>query len=451
MIAIRLFGPYRNQLPTIYWSKRVYSDRGIVCPYYRGSIQIHWPPLRVARNHWLVWVVNVVRRTSTISRASWKRTLNRTNCRLWTHGPVRMRLLTKPKEAGESDWPQLFRFRISYRPLNFPAMSPKMHIRMSRSSFWTSTISTLCARVCENWKRFAFRPTTIKSGCRLLRVHCGWSISNACWPAPFASLIKLKIWAHRLSFTARTDGIERLNYRLSQCFCSIHTIARFAVLRCSSKRSGSVLVINFSIASVTVTIIIPMPIVRRCFCNSSIAFGKWAINFRTHSNSTNTFWSPFSIICTRVASVHFYSTVNVNGLKKVLIVDHSHRLLTNAQNSFNFVVDLKHKTVSLWSFINASTEQYRNPLYGGRTSAIETVLKPVASMRHIRLWKGLYCRWNPSMRAQDPIYQRTRELLALQEQLQKQVDEFRFEKNQKQSNQTGRLASPLHWPSLEIG
>lgn len=48
------------------------------------------------------------------------------------------------------------------------------------------------------------------------------------------------------------------------------------------------------------------------------------------------------------------------------------------------------------------------------------------------------------MRAQDPVYQRTRELLALQEQLQKQVDEFRFEKNQKTTSQSGRLASPLH-------
>lgn len=106
--------------------------------------------------------------------------------------------------------------------------------------------------------------------------------------------------------------------------------------------------------------------------------------------------------------------------------------------------DLKHKTVSLWSFINASTEQYRNPLYGGRQSSIETVLKPIASMRHIRIWKGLYCRWNPCMRAQDPVYQRTRELLALQEQLQKQMDEFRSEKNQKSANQGCRLASPLH-------
>jgi myotubularin-related protein 1/2 len=65
-------------------------------------------------------------------------------------------------------------------------------------------------------------------------------------------------------------------------------------------------------------------------------------------------------------------------------------------------------------------------------------------MRHIRLWKGLYCRWNPSMRQQDPIYQRTRELLALQEQLRRQVEECRFETtNTRLGNQT-RLASPLH-------
>jgi myotubularin-related protein 1/2 len=105
---------------------------------------------------------------------------------------------------------------------------------------------------------------------------------------------------------------------------------------------------------------------------------------------------------------------------------------------------LKHKSVSLWSFINASPELYRNPLYGGTYSSVQTVLKPVASMRHIRLWKGLYCRWNPSMRQQDPIYQRTRELLALQEQLRRQVEECRFETtNTRLGNQT-RLASPLH-------
>ncbi|XP_058450348.1 myotubularin-related protein 2 [Malaya genurostris] len=105
--------------------------------------------------------------------------------------------------------------------------------------------------------------------------------------------------------------------------------------------------------------------------------------------------------------------------------------------------DLKTRTVSLWSFINSSHEQYRNPLYGGRYIATLAVLKPVVSMRHIRLWKGLYCRWNPSMRQQDPVHQRTRELLALQEQLLKQVEEIRLEKNQRTHQQT-RLTSPLH-------
>lgn len=108
-----------------------------------------------------------------------------------------------------------------------------------------------------------------------------------------------------------------------------------------------------------------------------------------------------------------------------------------------YISDLKTKTVSLWSHINSANEQYRNPLYGGRSNNIQTVLKPVASLRHIRLWKGLYCRWNPSMRAQDPIYQRTRELIALQEQLQRQVEECRFEVNTK-TNSAARLASPLH-------
>lgn len=102
--------------------------------------------------------------------------------------------------------------------------------------------------------------------------------------------------------------------------------------------------------------------------------------------------------------------------------------------------DLKHRTVSLWSFTNASPEQYRNPLYGGRNPTVQTVLKPVASMRHIRLWKGLYCRWNPSMRPQDPVYQRTRELLALQEQLVRQVDECRYEAAGGGMGGGGRLA-----------
>jgi myotubularin-related protein 1/2 len=68
-------------------------------------------------------------------------------------------------------------------------------------------------------------------------------------------------------------------------------------------------------------------------------------------------------------------------------------------------------------------------------------------MRHIRLWKGYYCRWNPAMRSQDPIYQRTRELLSLREQLKRQIDELKECKNDQNNrsvNPLSRLASPMH-------
>uniref|UniRef100_A0A1B6CJN7 phosphatidylinositol-3,5-bisphosphate 3-phosphatase n=1 Tax=Clastoptera arizonana TaxID=38151 RepID=A0A1B6CJN7_9HEMI len=84
---------------------------------------------------------------------------------------------------------------------------------------------------------------------------------------------------------------------------------------------------------------------------------------------------------------------------------------------------VKEKTVSLWSYVNTTLDLYKNPLY----YAQQVVLIPIASMRHIHLWKRLYCRWNPSMRAQDPVYQRTRELLVLKEQLEKQREEGRKE------------------------
>lgn len=109
-----------------------------------------------------------------------------------------------------------------------------------------------------------------------------------------------------------------------------------------------------------------------------------------------------------------------------------------------FSADIKHKTVSLWSMVNSSQEQYKNPMFRANPTGPQIVLKPNASMRNIRLWKGLYCRWNPSMRPQDNIYQRTRELLALQEQLQKQVTECKLKISSRPTPSNTRLASPLH-------
>ena len=63
---------------------------------------------------------------------------------------------------------------------------------------------------------------------------------------------------------------------------------------------------------------------------------------------------------------------------------------------------VKGKTKSLWSFINSNLDDYLNPLYCHFVQNF--VLFPQASLRHIKLWKGYYCRWNPSMRPQVSLF-----------------------------------------------
>lgn len=60
---------------------------------------------------------------------------------------------------------------------------------------------------------------------------------------------------------------------------------------------------------------------------------------------------------------------------------------------------VKQKTVSLWSYTNSQLSLYQNPLYWAAPN-YQLVLIPIASMRYIKPWKSLYCRWNPSMRQQ---------------------------------------------------
>lgn len=109
---------------------------------------------------------------------------------------------------------------------------------------------------------------------------------------------------------------------------------------------------------------------------------------------------------------------------------------------------VKQRTVSLWSYTNSQLPLYLNPLYRSGTN-YQVVLMPVASMRYIKPWKSLYCRWNPSMRQQDPVYQRTRELLVLKEQLEKQLEEGRREQASRANRSVTspappRIHSPVH-------
>lgn len=141
---------------------------------------------------------------------------------------------------------------------------------------------------------------------------------------------------------------------------------------------------------------------------------------------------------------------------------------------------VKQRTVALWSYTNSQLPLYLNPLYRSGTN-YQLVLMPVASMRYIKPWKSLYCRWNPSMRQQvrtralmirvktiihrddrrmerfvervflylkDPVYQRTRELLVLKEQLEKQLEEGRREQASRANRAVTSPAPPrtLHSP-----
>ncbi|XP_069495283.1 phosphatidylinositol-3,5-bisphosphate 3-phosphatase MTMR2 isoform X2 [Ambystoma mexicanum] len=62
------------------------------------------------------------------------------------------------------------------------------------------------------------------------------------------------------------------------------------------------------------------------------------------------------------------------------------------------------ETVSVWSYINSSPEDFTNPLYA---SYFDHVLYPVASMRHLELWTGYYIRWNPRMKPQEEAPRQT--------------------------------------------
>lgn len=87
-----------------------------------------------------------------------------------------------------------------------------------------------------------------------------------------------------------------------------------------------------------------------------------------------------------------------SGYKVSNIVEGDHLLLTCSDRE-RAAEGVKQKTVSLWSCINSHLDIYRNPLYWS-PSTYQQVLVPIASVRHIILWKGHYCRWNPSMRPQ---------------------------------------------------
>ncbi|XP_066987744.1 myotubularin-related protein 2 isoform X4 [Macrobrachium rosenbergii] len=96
--------------------------------------------------------------------------------------------------------------------------------------------------------------------------------------------------------------------------------------------------------------------------------------------------------------------------------------------------EVKTKTISLWSLVLSNMSDYENPLYNPATR--HHILFPLTSMRHLRLWDKYYCRWNPSMRQQEPVHIRFKELLHVNGQLEKRVDELRKELAARQTHES---------------
>ena len=95
--------------------------------------------------------------------------------------------------------------------------------------------------------------------------------------------------------------------------------------------------------------------------------------------------------------------------------------------------EVKSKTVSLWSFVNSHSEDFTNPLYSPTN---DQVLFPVASLRRIKLWSSYYCRWNVSLRVQEPVNFRQKELTLIKKQLQQRVEDLRKELQNKMNRAT---------------
>ncbi|CAH0553391.1 unnamed protein product [Brassicogethes aeneus] len=148
------------------------------------------------------------------------------------------------------------------------------------------------------------------------------------------------------------------------------------------------------------------------------------------------------IDCVWQITQQFPNAFEFNDYFLITILDHlySCRFGTFLCNSDRERVQekVKEQTISLWSYTNSQLDLYKNPLYYDNNH-LQRVLMPVASIRHIKLWKAYYCRWNLSMRTQDPVYQRIRELLKLKSQLEQQVE---ISKKEQQSRISRSNASP---------
>ncbi|CAH0485548.1 unnamed protein product [Peronospora farinosa] len=63
----------------------------------------------------------------------------------------------------------------------------------------------------------------------------------------------------------------------------------------------------------------------------------------------------------------------------------------------------KHRVLSIWSEINSQSDRFTNHMYAPSEQA--TVLAPSTLSKNIKLWKGYFCRWDPTFVPPVPAFQ----------------------------------------------
>ncbi|CAI5726515.1 unnamed protein product [Hyaloperonospora brassicae] len=63
----------------------------------------------------------------------------------------------------------------------------------------------------------------------------------------------------------------------------------------------------------------------------------------------------------------------------------------------------KHRVFSIWSEVNSHSDRFVNPMYA--PSEHVTLLSPSTLSKNIKLWKGYFCRWDPTIIPPVPSFQ----------------------------------------------
>ena len=91
---------------------------------------------------------------------------------------------------------------------------------------------------------------------------------------------------------------------------------------------------------------------------------------------------------------------------------------------------MKVKTVSLWSYINSNLTDFRNAFYYQQPQdsiGVDNVLYPLTTHRYLKLWLRYYARYDPSVKYQEPVEERHKQLLYALQRLTELRDNLKKE------------------------